>query len=100
MADRVRPGVHAMGTMGWIRNAALFLVLLSPFAADAHPKHLRPEPLPPVVIPPPTKAPYLITVDANPAHVLNKFSPDATFGAGVDGVPFHAVPEIYRPSNI
>jgi hypothetical protein len=81
-------------------NIALFPAMLWPAIADAHPKHLRPQPLPPVVIPSPTTAPYLITVDANPAHVLNSFAPDTTFGAGVDGVPFHAVPKIYTPSNI
>ena len=43
---------------------------------------------------------YLVRVDANPAHALNHFSPQAAIGAGVDGVPFHAVPEIYTPSNI
>ena len=28
------------------------------------------------------------------------FTPGAAFGAGVDGVPFHAVPKIYTPSNV
>jgi hypothetical protein len=83
-----------------ILNTALFFVILWSAAADAHSKHLHPQPLPPAVVPPPATAPYLITVDANPAHVLNRFAPDTTFGAGVDGVPFHAVPKIYKPSNI
>jgi hypothetical protein len=78
----------------------LLFVVLGVAAAEAHSKHLRPEVLPPAVFPPATTAPYLVEVDANPAHALNQFSPDATFGAGVDGVPFHAVPEIYTPSNI
>ena len=76
------------------------LLFLWPPTADSHPKHLRPQPLPPVAIPPSATAPYLITVDANPAHVLNRFTPDTTFGAAVDSVPYHAVPEIYTPSNI
>jgi len=69
-------------------------------AAEAHPRHLPPQPLPPVIYPPPRTAPYLLTVDANPAHVLNRFAPNTTFGAAVDSVPFPAVPEIYTPSNI
>jgi hypothetical protein len=76
------------------------VVVLGTPAAQAHPRHFRPELLPPVVIPPSTTAPYLVAVDANPADVLNRFRPDATFGAAVDGVPFHAVPKIYKPSNI
>jgi hypothetical protein len=76
------------------------LIIAWTAAADAHPRHFRPEILLPAAFPPPTTAPYSIVVDANPAHALNRFSPDTTFGAGVDGVPFHAVPEIYTPSNI
>jgi hypothetical protein len=78
----------------------LALALIWSAGAQAHPRHPHPQPLPPAIIPPPTTAPYTIAVDANPAHVLNRFSPDVTFGAGVDGVPYHAVPEIYTPSNI
>ena len=76
------------------------LAILSTATAEAHPRHFRPEVLPAVVLPPPTSAPYRITVDADPAHVLNRFSPDTALGAAVDGVPYHAVPEIYTPSNI
>ena len=81
-------------------KALLPLAILWAADAEAHSRHLRPQPLPRVVFPAPTTAPYRVTVDANPAHVLNRFSPDAAFGAGVDGVPFHAVPEIYTPSNV
>jgi hypothetical protein len=45
-------------------------------------------------------APYRVVVDANPADAVNHFSPLAALGAGVDGVPYPAVPEIYTPSNI
>ncbi len=83
-----------------MRKALLLFVILWSGAAEAHPKHLHPQPLPPAIVPPPTTAPYLIRVDADPAHELNRFRPDTTFGAGVDSVPFHAVPEIYTPSNI
>ena len=47
-----------------------------------------------------TTAPYLVSVDTTPAHALNHFSPLVALGAGVDGVPYHAVPEIYTQSNI
>ena len=82
------------------------LTLLSLFAifwtagVHAHSRHPHPEILPPVVFPPPMSAPYLVAIDANPAHVLNRFSPDSAFGAGVDGVPYHAVPKIYTASNV
>ena len=85
-------------------SLCLLLALALPLAlagsAAAHTRHPRPEVLPPVVIPPPRTAPYHIVVDASPAHVLDRFAPDTTFGAGLDGVPFHAVPEIYTPGNI
>ena len=68
--------------------------------AEAHSKHVHPQKLPPAVFPHRTTAPYQIAVDANPAHALNQFAPRAAFGAGVDGVPFHAVPKIYTPSNV
>jgi len=68
--------------------------------ADAHPKHVHPRNLPPAVFPKRTAAPYQVAVDADPGHALNKFSPIAAFGAGVDGVPFHSVPKIYTPSNV
>jgi hypothetical protein len=45
-------------------------------------------------------APYQVTVDAKPADVLNVFSPLAALGAGVDGVPYPAVPEIYTAPNV
>jgi hypothetical protein len=45
-------------------------------------------------------APYQVTVDAKPADVATVFSPVAAFGAGVDGVPYPAVPEIYTASNV
>jgi hypothetical protein len=92
----VTPGMRTLS----ILNAVLLFLIFWSAAADAHSKHIHPQPLPPAVFPPPATAPYLITVDANPAHVLNQFVPDTTFGAGVDGVPFHAVPKIYKPSNI
>jgi hypothetical protein len=41
-----------------------------------------------------------IAVTVNTAAALNSFSPQAALGAGVDGVPWHAVPEIYTPSNV
>jgi hypothetical protein len=43
---------------------------------------------------------YQITIDANPAHVINTFSPQAALGVGVDGVTGGAVPQIYTPNNI
>jgi hypothetical protein len=82
------------------RALILFFALVLTVAAEAHPKRPHPQPLPPVAYPPPTTAPYTITVDANPAHVLNRFAPNAAFGVGVDGVPFHAVPKIYKPRNV
>ena len=68
--------------------------------AEAHSKHHHPQNLPPIVFPLRVTAPYAITVDADPAHALNKFSPSTAFGIGVDGVPSRAVPEIYTPSNV
>ncbi len=76
------------------------LAILWTAGADAHPKHLHPQPLPPAVFPQPATAPYLVAVDADPAHALNRFSPQTAFGVGVDGVPSRAVPEIYTPSNV
>jgi hypothetical protein len=67
-----------------MRQVACLAVLAVAHSAHAHP----------------AAAPYLVSVDANPAHVLNQFSPPAAMGAGVDGVPYPAVPEIYTPSNI
>src|SRR5579862_9991600 len=83
-----------------IGTALLAAFALWTGAAEAHSRHLHPQNLPPVVLPPPASAPYMIAVDADPAHALNRFAPSAAFGAGVDGVPFHAVPEIYTPSNV
>lgn len=83
-----------------IGTALLAAFALWTGAAQAHSRHLHPQNLPPVVLPPPVSTPYMIAVDADPAHALNRFAPDAAFGAGVDGVPFHAVPEIYTPSNV
>jgi len=68
--------------------------------AEAHSKHIHPQVLPPVAFPKHTTSPYAITVDADPDHALNRFSPNATFGVGVDGVPSRSVPEIYTPSNV
>ena len=42
----------------------------------------------------------VIPVTVDTARVLNRFSTRDAFGAGVDGVPFHAVPEIYTPQNV
>lgn len=75
-------------------------LMLGVAVAEAHSRHLHPRVLPPAVFPPRAKAPYEVTVDADPAHVLNRFTPSTAFGAGVDGVPFHAVPKIYTPSNV
>jgi hypothetical protein len=75
-------------------------LMLEPAGAQAHPRHPHPQMLPAVVLPPRATAPYTIAVDADPAHVLNRFTPNAAFGAGVDGVPFHAVPKIYTSSNV
>ncbi|MBV8799804.1 MAG: discoidin domain-containing protein [Alphaproteobacteria bacterium] len=88
-----------------LRIASLGLLPLaaSLLAAPAfgHTRHMHPQaPLAPVTMPPRTDAPYNIMVDADPAHALNRFTPDTVFGAGVDGVPFHAVPEIYTHSNV
>ncbi len=79
---------------------ALLVLILSATTAGAHSRHLQPQNLPPAVFPPRLTVPYAIAVDADPAHALNRFAPDAAFGAGVDGVPFHAVPKIYTPSNV
>ncbi|HLY05390.1 MAG TPA: discoidin domain-containing protein [Rhizomicrobium sp.] len=97
------PKLFAGTTVAVVAAAAGSVGLLALFgttAAEAHPRHVRPQPLPPAVFPAPTTAPYPVIVDADPAHVLNRFSPDAAFGAGVDSVPFHAVPEIYTHSNV
>jgi hypothetical protein len=45
-------------------------------------------------------APSLVVVDTTPADALNHFSPLVALGAGVDGVPFPAVPRIYTPTNV
>ena len=82
-------------------TAVSTIVLWSIGSAGAHPRASHPQvPLPAVATPQQTTAPYNIMVDAHPTHALNRFSPDAAFGVGVDGVPFHAVPEIYTPSNV
>ncbi|MGD0190656.1 MAG: discoidin domain-containing protein [Rhizomicrobium sp.] len=94
-----RTAARTPATLLWKAAGILLpLALLSSGAAQAHTRHLHPQILPPAVIPKPITAPYAIVVDAT--DVLNRFSPDAAFGAAVDGVPFHAVPEIYTPSNI
>ena len=79
---------------------AVLALMLQVVGAQAHSRHLHPQALPPVVFPPRVTAPYTVAVDADPAHALNRFAPDTAFGAGVDGVPFHAVPRIYTPSNV
>jgi hypothetical protein len=56
--------------------------------------------MPPIKLPARPAGPYAITVDANPAHALNTFTPNTAFGAGVDGVPSRTVREIYTPSNV
>ncbi len=43
-------------------------------------------------------ASFVVSVDTT--HVINQFSPVTALGAGVDGVPFHSVPEIYTPANV
>jgi len=68
--------------------------------AEAHSKHLHPRILPLVAFPSQRTSPYTITVDADPDHALNRFSPSAAFGVGVDGVPSRAVPEIYTHDNV
>ncbi|HEY3637403.1 MAG TPA: discoidin domain-containing protein [Rhizomicrobium sp.] len=82
-----------------LKTLPLAIVLFAS-VVSAHPKHLPPRALPPVIYPPSMTSPYLVTVDANPADALNSFEPDSTFGAGVDSVPFHAVPKIYTQSNV
>jgi hypothetical protein len=72
-------------------NASLIMLALSITSAYAHPKHPRPQTLPPVIVPARTSNPYTITVDANPVHALNHFAPNTTFGVGVDGVPSRTV---------
>ena len=47
-----------------------------------------------------TGSPIAIDIDDRPSQALNRFRPDEAFGAGVDGVPFPAVPEIYRPGTV
>ncbi len=69
-------------------------------AASAQARSLRPQILPPVARPAARVAPYLVRIDALPAHVLNQFSPLVALGAGVDGVPYPAVPEIYTAANV
>jgi len=43
---------------------------------------------------------FVVTVNANQAHILNHFSPYAALGVGVDSVPYPAVRDIYTPSNV
>lgn len=93
-------GPVAVARLRTTAKVFLALAILWTAGAEAHPKHVHPEALPPVAFPSPMTAPYSIVVDANPAHALNQFSPDAAFGAGVDGVPSRAVPEIYTKSNV
>lgn len=44
--------------------------------------------------------PIAITIDTDPAHALNRFLPETAFGAGVDGVPYPSVHQIYTPANV
>lgn len=44
--------------------------------------------------------PIAITIDTDPAHALNRFLPENAFGAGVDGVPYPSVHQIYTPANV
>lgn len=80
---------------------ALFITVsvLAAGQATARPAS-PPAPLQGIAQPAETAAPYLVSVDTNPAHVLNNFDPMAAMGVAVDGVPYHAVPEIYTPSNV
>ena len=83
-----------------MRHSVWLTLVVVASAAQARPVRPRTEILAPPSVPIPTTSPYLVSVDANPAHVLNQFSPLVAFGAGVDGVPYPAVPEIYTPSNV
>jgi hypothetical protein len=76
------------------------LVFFAAGQVQAHSRHLHPQALPVAVFPPLHAAPYLVTVDANPAHALNRFSPYTAFGAAVDSQPYPAVPEIYTAPNV
>ncbi len=68
--------------------------------ADAHPARTLPGPDTDAALPAETAAPIAIRIDDRPFRILNRVRPDETFGAGVDGVPFPAVPEIYRPGRV
>jgi len=81
-----------------LTGIAFAALCIGPVAA--HPRHTASQPLPPAVHPPRTTASYLVDVDAHTADALNHFTPNAAFGVGVDSVPYHAVPEIYTPSNV
>jgi hypothetical protein len=61
-----------------MRHFAWLTILALSSAAQAHPARPRAEALPPAAVPAPTTTPYLVSVDANPAHVLNQFSPLAS----------------------
>ena len=41
-----------------------------------------------------------VTVDANPSHVVNKFSPLYALGSTVDRVPSNATDAFFRPDQI
>jgi hypothetical protein len=82
------------------RMAGLLMVLVCG-AAAAHPgRPVAIAPVPDGPLPPPPAKQIVVTVDARTADALNHFSPLAAIGAGVDGVPLHAVPEIYTQSNV
>ena len=83
-----------------MRRWMVIITLCACGNAAAHPHRAGPQVLPTVVTPGQRAAPYLVSVDAKSADVLNHFSPFSALGAGVDGVPYPAVPEIYSASNV
>jgi hypothetical protein len=81
----------------------LCCLVLAAGVAAAHPRTPRlaqPQILSPIEAPARTGAIDIVTVDARSGSVLSQFSPLRALGAGVDGVPYAAVPEIYTAYNV
>lgn len=85
-----------------MHKRAIFSVLIAAFSGGAlgHTPNAKPGQMPATHPPVQNSATYAVEVDANPADVLNHFIPQASFGAGVDGQPYHLVPSIYKPANV